>query len=122
VKTILIVDDEADILEFLADELSLAGYNTDQAEDGIEGVLKVLNGGYDAVLMDIRMPKLDGIGALKIIRKINPKLPVIMFTGQAGTGEMGESSRLGAFTCLLKPVAVDKLLKTIEQVFVPYLV
>ncbi|MCI0519175.1 MAG: response regulator [Chloroflexi bacterium] len=116
-KIILIVDDEPDVLEFLAGDLELASYKTDKASDGVEAVLKVLNGGYDAVLMDIRMPKLDGIGALRIIRRINAKLPVIMFTGQAGEGDMAETSRLGAFTCLLKPVSVAKLLETLTQVF-----
>jgi two-component system response regulator AtoC len=65
--------------------------------------------------MDIRMPKLDGIGALRIVRRLAPQLPVILFTGQAGQGDMIESTRQGAFTCLLKPIASDKLLKVIKQ-------
>ena len=65
--------------------------------------------------MDIRMPKLDGISALKIIRRIAPGLPVIMFTGQAGQGDMFELTRLGAFTCLVKPLAIDKLISTLNQ-------
>jgi CheY-like chemotaxis protein len=62
-------------------------------------VLKVLNGGWNALVMDIRMPRLDGISALKIIRRLEPDLPVLMFTGQAGKGEMSESVALGAFAC-----------------------
>jgi two-component system response regulator AtoC len=113
---ILLVDDEPDILEILADELESAGYATGRANDGVEAVLKVLDGGWQAVVMDIRMPKLDGIGALKIIRRINPRLPVVMFTGQAGHGDMAESARLGAYTCLVKPVAIGKLLAALGQV------
>ncbi len=112
---ILIVDDERDLADFLAEELQTAGFSTGTAADGVEAVLQVLDGGWDGVVMDIRMPKLDGIGALKIIKRIVPVLPVIMFTGQAGQGDMAESTRLGAFTCLAKPLNIDKLVDTLRQ-------
>jgi len=67
--------------------------------------------------MDIRMPKLDGIGALRIIKRIMPELPVVMFTGQAGRGDMIASTRLGAFTCLLKPVSITQLVEVLGQIF-----
>ncbi|MDY6875016.1 MAG: response regulator [Chloroflexota bacterium] len=113
---ILIVDDEPDVVEFLAEELELAGWETGTASNGVEGVLRVLDGGWDALLMDIRMPELDGINALRIIRRITPDLPVVTFTGHAGRGEMLESTRLGARACLLKPITMDKLIETIRQV------
>lgn len=112
---ILIVDDEPDVAEHLADMLDDVGWYTRCVHDGVEGVISVLDGRWDLVLMDIRMPRLDGVNALKIIKRINPHLPVIMFTGQAGQGDMAESARLGAFTCLLKPVTNAKLLDTIAQ-------
>ena len=111
---ILIVDDEEDVVNFLADELQQANHKTGAAYDGVSAVLQVIDGDWDAVLMDIRMPRLDGIGALKIIKKLKPDLPVIMFTGQAGQGDMAESTQLGAYTCLLKPVAIEKLLNAIK--------
>jgi DNA-binding NtrC family response regulator len=94
-------------------------FDTDTAYDGVEAVLKTLDGIYDVVLLDIRMPKLDGIGALKIIKRVLPDLPIIMFTGQAGRGDMIASTRLGAYTCLLKPVSLNQLVETIYQVVVP---
>lgn len=112
---ILVVDDEAEVAAFLVAELQASGYSAGSAANGVEAVLRVLDGGWDAVVMDLRMPKLDGIGALKIIRRVAPKLPVVIFTGQAGQGDMLESTRLGAFTCLLKPVSIDKLLDTLGQ-------
>jgi CheY-like chemotaxis protein len=113
---ILVVDDEPDVVEYLCDELEIAGYNTDKVYDGVEAVLRILDGGIDAVLMDIRMPKLDGINALRILRRVSPNLPVIMFTGQAGQGDMAASTRLGAFTCMLKPVITEKLLDVLKIV------
>ncbi len=113
--TILVVDDEPDVAQFLADELQDAGYKTGLAHDGVEAVMRVLDGGWDGVVMDIRMPHLDGINALRLLRRIAPHLPVIMFTGQAGQGDMLESTRLGAFTCLAKPIATQKLLDALGK-------
>jgi CheY-like chemotaxis protein len=112
---ILIVDDEQDLADFLASELQSVGFSTATASNGVEAVLQVLEGGWDGVVMDIRMPKLDGIGALRIIKRISSTLPIIMFTGQAGQGDMLETARLGAFTCLSKPLNIDKLIDTLQQ-------
>ena len=112
---ILIVDDERDVIEYLADVVDLGGWQTSSAVNGVEAVLKVMDGGVDAVIMDIRMPKLDGVNALRIMKRIQPDLPVIMLTGQAGQGDMYESTRLGAFTCLMKPVEIDKLIETVRK-------
>jgi DNA-binding NtrC family response regulator len=112
---ILIVDDEQDLADFLASELQTVGFSTATASNGVEAVLQVLEGGWDGVVMDIRMPKLDGIGALRIMKRISATLPIIMFTGQAGQGDMLETARLGAFTCLSKPLNIDKLIDTLQQ-------
>jgi DNA-binding NtrC family response regulator len=114
-KRILVVDDEPDVLEHLTDMLDFAGWQTGSAANGVDAVLKVLDEPWDAVLMDIRMPKLDGINALRLMKRINPGLPVIMFTGQAGQGDMYETARLGAYTCLMKPVQSEKLLQTLQK-------
>lgn len=112
---ILVVDDEPDLRRYLADELRDEGYSADMAADGVDAVLRVIDGGIDVVLMDIRMPRLDGLNALRILRRLAPNLPVIMFTGQAGQGDMLETARLGALTCLLKPVNVERLREVIAQ-------
>ena len=112
---ILIVDDEPDLVDYLVEEVELEGWLPGVAYDGVEAVLKVLDGNYDAVVMDFRMPRLDGPNALRLINRIAPSLPVIMFTGQAGAGEMAESVKLGAYTCLLKPVDVDQLIRVLKM-------
>ena len=112
---ILIVDDEQDVVDFFADELEFAGYKTGKAFDGVEAVLKFIDGNWSAVVMDIRMPKLDGVNALRIMKRLAPKVPVILFTGQAGQGDMYQANRLGAYTCLLKPVAPEKLIYILDQ-------
>ena len=92
-KRILVVDDEKELAEIVAEQLVNMGYEAGTAFDGIEAVLSVLDHHWDIVLMDIRMPKLDGINALKIIRKLAPEVVVISFTGhaaQAGGGKKRE--------------------------------
>lgn len=113
---ILIVDDEAEQINVLTMDLKMSGWDIGSAGNGVDAVLRVIDGGWDLMLMDIRMPKLDGIGALQIIKRIAPNLPVIMFTGQAGQGDMYETTRLGAYTCLLKPVDFDQLHKVIDEI------
>ncbi|HEX7556469.1 MAG TPA: response regulator [Leptolinea sp.] len=112
---ILIVDDEVDILDVVADELASHGYQVAQANDGVEAVLKFLTHRPDFVVMDIRMPRLNGIDALNIMKTIDAHVPVITFTGQAGRGEMAESSRLGALTCLAKPLLPSQVFSIIEN-------
>ncbi len=112
---ILVVDDERDVVAYLVSELRSLGWQTGAAYDGVEAAVKVIDGGWNAVLMDLRMPKMDGIGALRIIRRLAPQLPVILFTGQASQSDMIEATRRGAFTCLLKPVPTDQLVKVIRQ-------
>ena len=112
---VLVVDDEQDLVTHLSGLLQRLGWETVSAYDGVEAVLKVMEGGLDGVLMDIRMPNLDGLGALKLIRRHSPRLPVIMFTGQAGQGDMMAAHKLGAYACLLKPVDREQVIKALRE-------
>jgi DNA-binding NtrC family response regulator len=111
---ILVVDDEEDLVTQLNSTLTEFGYTCGKAANGLEAVLQVIEKDWDVVLMDIRMPKVDGLSALTIIHRLKPAIPVIMFTGHAGQGEMVASNHLGAVDCLLKPIEREKLLKAIE--------
>jgi two-component system, NtrC family, response regulator AtoC len=115
-KRILVVDDEKELAEIVAEQLSNSGYITGVAFDGVEAILSILDHDWDIVLLDIRMPKLDGINALRIIRRIAPELAVINFTGQAANADMVEAIKLGAYACLLKPIRLEEVLKAIVMV------
>ena len=112
-KRILIVDDEEDLVQHLMGIVQRQGWEAGAADDGVAAVLKVMDGGWDAVLMDIRMPNLDGFGALKLIRRYNAQLPVVVFTGQAGQGDMMNARRLGAYACLLKPAEGEQIVQAL---------
>lgn len=77
---ILIVEDEKNQRDLYAMELQDSGYETDQAANGLEAIEKVQGADYDLVLMDIRMPEMDGIEALGKILTRNKKIPVVIYT------------------------------------------
>ena len=114
-KKILLADDEKNFAEVLRSELDEAGYNVSLARDGVETVLKALDEKFDMAMLDIMMPNLDGINAVRILRKIDPNLPIITFSGVAGSGDMASSIRAGAIRCLTKPFSVEQLLTEIKK-------
>lgn len=115
---VLIVDDEQDVVEFLVYALEPEGWELGRAYNGVEAVLAVLDSDWDAVLMDVRMPELNGINALKIIRHIAPDLPVVIFTGQASEDHMQKATKIGAFACLIKPVCLQTLFEIVHKAMV----
>ncbi len=112
---ILIVEDDKNFGRVLAGELREGGYDVELAADGVDAVLKFIDGRHDFVVLDIKMPKLDGINALKIIKKIDPGVPAITHSGNAGSGEMAESVRAGAIRCLTKPFEISRLKDEIKR-------
>jgi CheY-like chemotaxis protein len=112
---ILIVDDDEALVDYLAGVMKKTGWEVGTAHDGVEAVLKVMDGGWDAVLMDIRMPTLDGLHALDIMLQYNRRLPVVLFTGQAGQGDMMNAYRSGAYACLLKPLESRKVISALQE-------
>ena len=112
---ILIVEDDKNFGVVLKKELTDAGYEVEHAVDGVEAVLRCIDEKFDFVLLDIKMPRLDGINALRIIKKLNREMPAITYSGNAGSGEMAESLRAGAIRCLTKPFAIATLKQEIEK-------
>lgn len=112
---ILIAEDDKNFGYVLKGELETAGYGADIAADGVEAVLKFIEGNYSFVLLDIKMPRLDGINALRIIKKLKPEVPALTYSGNAGSGEMAESVKAGALRCLTKPFAISQLTDEIRK-------
>ena len=82
-KKILIVDDDAELRANLSEILRGAGYYTDEAASGKEAIEKITSKDFDIALLDLMMPKMSGIDVLKEIKKIKPKIRVIMITAFA---------------------------------------
>ena len=106
---ILIVDDEPDLLSGLAQAVRENGYAVDTAEDGEEALYKLESYDYDAAVLDIMMPKLDGFEVLKAIRETKDT-PVLLLTARDALEDRISGLDLGADDYLIKPFDIDELL------------
>jgi len=113
--TILIIDDEKAIRKTLTEILSFEGYKIDEAADGEEGLKKFRDKNYDAVLCDIKMPKVDGIDFLQKAVEINVDIPVIMISGHGTIETAVEAVKKGAYDFIQKPPDLNRLLITIRN-------
>ncbi len=112
---ILIVDDEQSIRETLREILEYEGYEIEEAEDGEKALNLIRKFNYDAVLADIKMPKLDGIELLEKAKEIVPELPFVMISGHGTTETAVEATKKGAFDFINKPPDLNKLLITVRN-------
>ncbi|HTK83221.1 MAG TPA: response regulator [Bacteroidota bacterium] len=113
---VLVVDDEDALRMVLSSELSSSGYEVATASDGDEAITVIQNKKFDLVLLDIKMPKVDGFEVLKFVKKNYPVMKVIMLTGFADLKNAIESKKHGAEDFVSKPYDLVDLLTTIERV------
>src|SRR5216110_2169586 len=100
---ILVVDDEAPVREVLTEYFATEGYAVEAATSGLEALSAVRGGRADLVLLDVRMPGLDGVQVLRRIRELDDSVPVIMVTANEDVGLAKETLKLGAFDYVAKP-------------------
>ena len=112
---ILVIDDEHLLNNMLQDSVRSAGYEVDGAYDGIEGINLLRFKKYDLILLDIRMPRMDGLGVLKFVKSEYPEVKVIIVTGLASLEEVQETVEKGAFACIKKPFHLEEILSTISR-------
>jgi len=115
-KTILVADDDASIRSLLKQLLSDEGFAVVEASTGIEVVDKVKETGPDLVIMDVRMPELDGIEALSRVKASNPKTDVLIMTAFGSSNAAIRAMELGAFDYITKPFELDKIAHSVKRV------
>ena len=106
---ILVVDDEAPIREVLTEYFTTEGYAVEVATSGIEALTAIRSRRADLVLLDVRMPGLDGVQVLRRIRELDDSVPVIMVTANEDVGLAKETLKLGAFDYIAKPFDFEYL-------------
>jgi two-component system, NtrC family, nitrogen regulation response regulator NtrX len=112
---ILIIDDEKAIRKTLVEILGFEGYKIEEAGDGEEGLKKFSEKNFDAVLCDIKMPKLDGIEFLDRAKAINADVPIIMISGHGNIETAVDAVKKGAFDYISKPPDLNRLLITLRN-------
>jgi two-component system, NtrC family, nitrogen regulation response regulator NtrX len=112
---VLIIDDEKNIRSSLSRFLELHGMIADSSEAGKEGVEQVRRNSYDCILLDLKLPDLEGIQVLERVREIDPFVPVILLTAHGSTSKAVEAMKKGAFDFFEKPADEEKLLIAIQH-------
>lgn len=112
---VLLVDDEEEFVSALGDRLEARGLEVDAAENGEIALAKVQKKKFDAILLDMSMPGMNGIETLKGLLAINPDLQVILLTGQATLGQAVDAMKLGALDFLEKPADIETLVVKIAE-------
>ncbi len=113
---ILVVDDEEALRIVLSAELEGEGYQVTNAGDGQEAINILATNEFDLILLDIKMPNVDGFEVLKYVKERSPKTKVVMLTGFADLKNAIESKKLGAEDFVSKPYDLVDLLTTVERV------
>jgi two-component system response regulator AtoC len=116
-RSVLIIDDDPLIRKTLSGHLSKQGFDVQLAEEGEEGVRKFREFGPDVVILDVRLPDLDGIEVLRQIRDLNKKTYVLMMTAYDDMKTTVEAIKLGAFEYLVKPLNYIDLDLTVAKAF-----
>ena len=112
---LLIVDDEEQFVEALSERLSMRDYDVTTTLTGEDAIKKITNYNFDVVILDVRLPGVDGTEVLRTIKNLKPLTEVIMLTGH-GTVEMAiEGMKLGAFDFLMKPCETEDLTVKIDK-------
>jgi DNA-binding response OmpR family regulator len=110
---VLVVDDETDFLEALVTRLELRGMEVCGVASGEQALETLAERSFDVVVLDIKMPGMDGIDVLRAIRREHAGTAVLVLTGHASQELSEEGRSLGAFDYLIKPVKIEKILERI---------
>ncbi len=114
---LLLVDDEQRFVETLAKRLTARGFYVETASSGQQALDLLGTRPFDVVLLDVRMPGMDGIETLRNIGRLQPLVKVILLSGHASINVAVEGMRLGAYDYLLKPAELDDILAKVDAAF-----
>ncbi|MFH1935642.1 MAG: response regulator [Pseudomonadota bacterium] len=114
---LLIVDDEVGFVNILAKRLSRRNMEVTSAYTGTEAIQILRKQDFDVAVLDLKMEEMDGIEVLKIFKKMDPKMVVIMLTGHGSEKAAREGIEFGAFDYLTKPCELEELLAKIREAY-----
>ncbi len=114
---VLLVDDEHDYLDIMTKRLARRNVELTVARGGAEALRLAAEGDFDVIVLDVRMPDMDGIETLRRLRSIGHRAEVLLLTGHASVEAARKGLELGAADYLLKPVPVNELLFRIQDAY-----
>jgi DNA-binding NtrC family response regulator len=114
-EKVLLVDDEGEFLEALSQRMTSRGMEVTTTTSAREAIKKVEEGSFDAVILDLMMPEMDGLEVLQTLKKKKPDIQVILLTGHASVAKGIEAMKLGAMDFLEKPADIKELTEKIKK-------
>ena len=112
---VLLVDDEVEFAKALTERLQLRDYDATSVSRAEDAFAVIQNDSPDVILLDFRMPGIDGLEALKRIKKMKHSIEIIMLTGLEDSASIEEAKKNGAFECIVKPADIDEIIAKIED-------
>jgi DNA-binding NtrC family response regulator len=114
-EKVLLVDDEQDLLDAMAERMRVRGMEVSTTTSAWDALRKTEEGVYDAIVIDLMMPEMDGMAVLKAIKQKKPDLQVILLTGHATVEKSREAIQLGAMDLMEKPPDLMELTEKIRK-------
>jgi len=114
---VLLVDDEEELVMALAERLQLRGIKTSVAYSGEQALHMLHDEDPDVMLLDLKMPGMDGLEVLRRVKKARPPIQVVILTGHGSDQDAESARRLGAFGYLRKPVDINELVLTLDHAY-----
>ncbi len=115
-RAVLVVEDDEAVRQGIVDALRFAGFDTLEAGDGGDGLEMAVSVEYDLLLLDLVLPRCDGLEILRAVREARPTLPIIILTARGGEADRVRGLKLGADDYVVKPFSVRELLARVEAV------
>ena len=114
---ILIIEDDRDIADLISIHMEDSGYDTRKVFDGKEGLIESMEKAYDLIILDLKLPGMDGLETLERVKEIRPEIRVIILTGHGSEKEKIQADNLGAYDYLQKPIELDMLMAAIQKAY-----
>ena len=112
---VLLVDDEVEFVLALAERLQLRNYYVNTANNALEALGIIYKDPPDVIILDLKIPGMDGLETLKTIKKFDPAIEVIMLTGHGDVRSVEEGMKSGAFEYIMKPIDIGELTSKIDK-------
>jgi len=112
---ILIVDDEEDLTSTMVERLELRGFQVEATTSGIDALKRVSETDFGVLILDVKMPGIDGLQLMAEIKRQHLDLPVILLTGHGSAADAERGVTEGAFDYLMKPIALETLVEKIRS-------
>lgn len=113
--SVLVVDDDSGMFQTLGYVLTEKGFEVETAKDGLEAIERIKERSFDVILLDIKMPGMNGVDVLREINRLSPGATTLMMTAYATNRGVQEAKKAGALAVLRKPLNLDKVLAFIEE-------